>query len=100
MAKSLDKVLQADGTYKWELVEPTHEQKMGDDPVTACPAPKPVVEPVKKEALEVQKETVADFEKMTKSQLETYGRTIGLELDKRHNKAQLIAKLENFTSAN
>ena len=98
MAKSLDKVLQADGTYKWELVEPTHEQKMGDDPVTACSAP--VVEPVKKEALEVQKETIADFEKMTKSQLETYGRTIGLELDKRHNKAQLIAKLENFTSAN
>jgi len=93
-------VLQADGTYKWELVEPTHEQKMGDDPVTACPAPEPVVEPVKKEALEVQKETVADFEKMTKSQLETYGRTIGLELDKRHNKAQLIAELEKFTSVN
>ena len=100
MAKSLDKVLQADGTYKWELVEPTHDQKMGDDPVTACPAPEPVVEPVKKEALEVQKETVADFEKMSKNQLETYGRTIGLELEKRHNKAQLIAKLEKFTSAN
>ena len=100
MAKSLDKVLQADGTYKWELVEPTHDQKMGDDPVTACPAPEPVVEPVKKEALEVQKETVADFEKMSKKQLETYGRTIGLELDKRHNKAELIAKLEKFTSVN
>ena len=100
MAKSLDKVLQADGTYKWELVEPTHEQKMGDNPVTACPAPEPVVEPVKKEALEVQKETTADFEAMTKAQLETYGRTIGIELDKRHNKAQLIAKLEKFTSAN
>ena len=100
MAKSLDRVLQADGSYKWELVEPTHEQKMGDNPVTACPAPEPVVEPVKKEALEVQKESVADFEKMTKSQLETYGRTIGLELDKRHNKAQLIAELEKFTSAN
>ena len=99
MAKSLDKVLQADGTYKWELVEPTHEQKMGDDPVTACLAPEPVVEPVKKEALEVQKETTADFEKMSKKQLETYGRTIGLELDKRHNKAQLIAELEKFTSS-
>ena len=98
MAKSLDRVLQADGTYKWELVEPTHEQKMGDDPVTACPAPEPVVKPVKKEALEVQKETTADFEKMSKKQLETYGRTIGLELDKRHNKAQLIAELKKFTS--
>ena len=98
MAKSFDWVLQADGTYKWELVEPTHEQKMGDDPVTACSAPEPVVEPVKKEALEVQKETTADFEKMSKKQLETYGRTIGLELDKRHNKAQLIAELKKFTS--
>ena len=38
MAKSLDKVLQPDGTYKWELVEPTHDEMMGDDPVTACPA--------------------------------------------------------------
>ena len=55
---------------------------------------------MKKEALEVQKETVADFEAMTKAQLETYGRTIGLELDKRHTKADLIAELKNFTSAN
>ena len=39
MAKSLDKVLQPDGTYKWELVEPTHDEMMGNDPITACPAP-------------------------------------------------------------
>ena len=43
MAKSLDKVLQPDGTYKWELVEPTHDEMMGEDPITACLAP--VVEP-------------------------------------------------------
>ena len=30
MAKSLDKVLQPDGTYKWELVEPTLSEKMGN----------------------------------------------------------------------
>jgi len=30
MAKSLDKVLQSDGTYKWELVEPTASEKMGN----------------------------------------------------------------------
>ena len=101
MAKSLDKVLQADGTYKWELVEPNLSERMGNgvEAPAVCPAPEPVVEPVKKEALEVQKETIADFEKMTKAQLETYGRTIGLELDKRHNKAQLIAELESFTSS-
>ena len=43
MAKSLDKVLQPDGTYKWELVEPTQSEKMGNGPEApaVCPAPKP-----------------------------------------------------------
>ena len=43
MAKSLDKVLQPDGTYKWELVEPTLSEKMGNgaEVPVACPAPKP-----------------------------------------------------------
>jgi hypothetical protein len=88
MSKSLDRVLQPDGSYKWEEVDLIHSTKKVET----------VVEPVKKEALEVQKETVADFEAMTKAQLETYGRTIGLELDKRHTKADLIAELKNFTS--
>ena len=95
MAKSLDKVLQPDGTYKWELVEPGLSERMGNDPGTVCPTS----EPKKEEKLEVQKESVSNFEKMTKAELETYGRTIGLELDKRHNKADLIAELEKFTSA-
>ena len=96
MAKSLDRVLQPDGSYKWEEVNLIHSTKTVEPVVQ----PEPVVEPVKKEALEVQKETIADFESMTKAQLETYGRTIGLELDKRHSKADLIAELKNFTSAN
>ena len=96
MAKSLDRVLQPDGSYKWEEVNLIHSTKTVEPVVQ----PEPVVEPVKKEALEVQKETTADFEAMTKAQLETYGRTIGLELDKRHSKADLIAELKNFTSAN
>ena len=101
MAKSLDKVLQPDGTYKWELVEPTHDEMMGDDPVTACPAP--VVEPEPKTVVNTQESVVEktnDFKSMTKKQLEAFGRTIGLELDKRHNKASLIAELESFTSSN
>ena len=89
MSKSLDRVLQPDGSYKWEEVNLIHSTKTVE----------PVIEPVKKEALEVQNETVADFEAMTKAQLETYGRTIGLELDKRHNKADLIAELKKFTSS-
>ena len=90
MSKSLDRVLQPDGSYKWEEVDLIHSTKKVET----------VVEPVKKEALEVQKETTANFEAMTKAQLETYGRTIGIELDKRHTKADLIAELKNFTSAN
>ena len=97
MAKSLDKVLQPDGSYKWEEVEHITEAQQI---VASCPAPEPVVKPIKKEALEVQKETTADFEKMTKAQLETYGRTIGLELDKRNTKAELIAEIQKFTSVN
>ena len=56
MAKSLDKVLQPDGTYKWELVEPTHDEMMGDDPITACPAP--VVEPEPKTVVTTQESVV------------------------------------------
>ena len=43
MAKSLDKVLQPDGTYKWELVEPTQSEKMGNGPEApvVCLAPEP-----------------------------------------------------------
>jgi len=90
MSKFLDYVEQPDGSFKWEMAEiPAVKSAL---PVET----KPVVE--KKEALVTQKETTADFEAMTKSQLETYGRTIGLELDKRHNKAELIAEIQKFTS--
>ena len=95
MAKSLDKVLQPDGTYKWELVEPTHDEMMGNDPITVCPAP--VVEP-KPETVVITKEPVVeqtnDFESMTKRQLEDFGRTIGIELDRRQSKKVLIKELE------
>ena len=92
MSKFLDYVEQPDGSFKWQMAEiPAVKSTL---PVET----KPVVE--KKEALAVQKETSADFEAMTKSQLETYGRTIGVELDKRHNKAELIAEIQKFTSVN
>ena len=37
-----------------------------------------------------------DLTKKTKKQLEEYGRTLGVELDRRHSKAKLIAKLESL----
>ena len=43
MAGSIDHVLQPDGTYKWEVVEPkTEAQKVAEAPVV-CPAPEPKV---------------------------------------------------------
>ena len=91
MSKSLDHVLQPDGTYKWEEVELIHSTKVVE----------PVVEP-KSEKVVIAEESVVektnDFESMTKKELEAFGRTIGLELDKRHTKADLIAELEKFTS--
>jgi hypothetical protein len=41
MAKSLDHVLQSDGTYKWEEVELVHSTASVEPEV--CPAPKPKV---------------------------------------------------------
>ena len=86
MSKFLDYVEQPDGTFKWQLAE--------------IPAVKSQSIKTKKvvnnDKSEVQKTT--DFESMTKKELEVFGRSIGLELDKRHNKADLIAELKKFTS--
>ena len=87
MSKSLDRVLQPDGSYKWEEVELKHSTNVVETVVE--PEPEEVViteEPV------VEKSN--DFESMTKSELETFGRTIGIELDRRHSKKVLIKELE------
>ena len=91
MSKSLDRVLQPDGSYKWLETELVHSTKVVE----------PVVEPEPEEVVITEEpvvEKTTDFESMTKAQLEAFGRTIGLELDKRHTKAALIAELKNFTS--
>ena len=64
--------------------------------VEVCEAPiaskEPVVEPEPTNSDEV------DFSQMTKSQLETYGRSLGIELDRRQTKTALIAELEKYIS--
>jgi hypothetical protein len=40
MAKSLDHVLQPDGTYKWEEVELVHSTGSVEPKVSSTPAPK------------------------------------------------------------
>ena len=87
MAKSLDRVLQPDGSYKWEEVELVHSTNTVE----------PVVEPEPEEIVitdEPVVEQTNDFESMTKKQLEDFGRTIGIELDRRQNKKVLIKELE------
>ena len=84
MAKSLDKVLQPDGSYKWEEVDLVHSTNVVE--------PEPEKEVVITEEPVVEKAN--DFESMTKRQLEDFGRTIGIELDRRHSKKVLIKELE------
>ena len=50
-------------------------------------APASVEEPVNPEPL--------DFNSMSKLELETFGRTIGIELDRRHNNTQLVKQLQD-----
>ncbi len=64
--------------------------------VETCEAPTASTEPeVEPESTDSDK---VDFSQMTKSQIETYGRNLGIELDRRQNKTDLIAKLEEFIS--
>ena len=55
-----------------------------------------VAEPVEAAPVEEApaEETTVDLESMTKIQLEEYGRTIGIELDRRKTKASLIEELK------
>jgi len=98
MAKSLDRVLQPDGSYKWEEVELKNE---ADEAPAVCPAPEPLVpgELAIDETAPEKGILTANLKTMTKSELEIYGRSIGIELDKRHTKVDLIAELEQFISS-
>ena len=44
----------------------------------------------------VEEPTPLDYKLMSKNALEDYGRTIGIELDRRHSKSKLIKELEDF----
>ena len=45
--------------------------------------------------VEVVKLSDAELMKMTKTKIEEYGRTLGVELDKRLTKAKMVAALKN-----
>ena len=87
MSKSLDRVLQPDGSYKWEEVELKHSTKVIETVVESKPEEAVITE-------EPVVEQTNDFESMTKKQLEDFGRTIGIELDRMQNKKVLIKELQ------
>ena len=59
-----------------------------------APISEPVIEPV------VVKKRNEKLWHMSKDQLEEYGRSLGIELDKRLSKAKLVACLENYLESN
>ena len=64
--------------------------------VEVCEAPIASTEPVVEQAPTNSDEV--EFSQMTQAQLEAYGRTLGIELDKRQNKTTLISVLEKYIS--
>ena len=69
----------------------------GVTPETVVEAPTPVVEEAPRPEEEVADAIAApaNFESMSKDELEDYGRTIGIELDRRLSKKKLITQLED-----
>jgi hypothetical protein len=79
----------------------------------AAPAPTPAPEPVVEEVVgspilgedttnydevieEEFYESDVSLHDMTKKELEEYGRTVGIELDRRHSKRRLVQELEEY----
>ena len=67
----------------------------GVTPETVVEAPTPVVEEAPAPVVEEEVSAPVDFSAMSKDELEDYGRTVGIELDRRHNKKKLIKELED-----
>ena len=69
-----------------ETVETVETPIVEEAPVVDT-APASVEEPVDSEPL--------DLTRLSKDELEDYGRTIGIELDRRHSKSKLVKELED-----
>ena len=70
----------------------------GKTPITEIPKPStPAVEELPRPEEEIADafSDTKDFSDMSKVELEEYGRTVGIELDRRHNKSKLIKELED-----
>jgi hypothetical protein len=63
--------------------------------VEAAPAPEPIVEEVLFTPEEEVLTEASPLEEMSKKELEDYGRTLGIELDRRHSKESLIEEIKD-----
>ena len=64
--------------------------------VNPAPTPPPVIEEPPRPEEEIADVVSDDLEDLNKKELEEYGRTIGIELDRRHSKGKLIQELNEF----
>ena len=89
---------------------------IGGKKAAPAPAPEPVVEPVVEEPVVVAESPIVDedttnyeevieeevyesdvsLHDMSKKELEDYGRTVGIELDRRHSRKRLVQELEEY----
>ena len=84
----LKKMIRFTDLLKTGEVHSAYENVTQTTTVDVDNAPASVEDPVNPEPL--------NFHAMSKLELETYGRAIGIELDRRHNKLKLIKQLENY----
>ena len=54
------------------------------------------VEPVEEVVEEEPNSEPLNLWNLSKDELEDYGRSLGIELDRRHNKSKLVKQLENY----
>ena len=67
----------------------------GKKPVTTVPTPVVEEPPRPEEEIADAFSDTKDFSDMSKVELEEYGRTVGIELDRRYSKSKLIKELED-----
>ena len=69
-------------------------------PAVSPSIPAEAIAPNKEEDVElIPYESDLSLHDMTKKELEEYGRTVGIELDRRHSKESLVQELEDYLAS-
>ena len=72
------------------IAEPVVEETVVEETVVEAPAAEEEVDEL------VSYESDVTIYDMSKKELEEYGRTIGIELDRRHSRTKLITELQDY----